>query len=122
MTVSVAASLVGIPYDKEWNNCATLVCRYYRDVGYGSLPDGDLAEYTPQALLWIKNNFKRTDKIEADCLLLVKNIDGTLHVAVFDGEKVLHNTSEYGSSIRQPLHTFLADKKNRNMRIYKWRH
>ena len=122
MSTAIAASLVGIPYDKEWNNCATLVCRYYRDIGYGNLPDGDLAEYTPQALLWIKNNFKRTNKIEQDCLLLIKNIDGTLHVAIFDGDKVLHNTSETGSSFRQPLHTFLADKKNRNMRIYKWRH
>jgi len=117
---NISAALVGIPYNAEYNNCATLVCRYYRDSGYGSLPDGDLVEYTPSALLWIKNNFIKTDRIEKDCLLLVKNFDGTLHVAVFDGEYVLHNAQAYGKSIRQQLGMFLME--NKNVRVYKWRH
>lgn len=120
---SVAESLVGIPYDPIWNNCATLVCRYYRDIGYGDLPDGDLSEYTPKALLWIKNNFNKISTLEQHCLVVVKNCDGSLHVGVFDGEKVLHNSPVFGSSIRQNLQVFLLQHNNKkNMRIYKWRH
>jgi hypothetical protein len=112
--------IVGKPYDKEFFNCATTVCEYFRENNIGDLPNGDLEEYTLNGLLWIKNNFKKADVIEKHCLLLSRNFDGSLHVAVFDGDKVIHNTSGNGSVIREPLSRYLDT--NKNIKVYKWQH
>lgn len=119
-------SCIDIPlemrYNKENYNCASLVCQYYRGLGWAdssSLPDGDMREFNSKALLWIKNNFVKIDKMEKHCLIVCKNFDGSLHVAVFDGQYVVHNSNTFGGVIRQLLPMFL--RENKNIRIYKWR-
>jgi len=112
-------TLVGKSYDKQTFNCATTVCAYYRSLGIGNLPDGDLSEYTFSALLWIKNNFKKIDEIEKHCLLLNKNVDGTLHVGVYDGRMVLHANSNVGQVVREPLWSFR--NTNKNIHLFKWK-
>ena len=87
--------------NKENYNCATMVCQYYRELGYGNLPDGDLSEFSRSALFWIKNNFEKIDRLEKHCLIVCRNLDGTLHVAVLDGRMMLHNSSEYGGVVKQ---------------------
>lgn len=107
-------------YNKENYNCATMVCQYYRELGYGNLPDGDLAEFSRSALFWIKNNFEKIDRLEKHCLVVCRNLDGTLHVAVFDGRMILHNTSEYGGVLKQLPPLFF--RENKDTRIFRWRH
>ncbi len=113
--------MIGIPYNAESHNCATVVCEYFREKGIGNLPDGDLLEYTHAALLWVKNFFVQIDDIQKDCLILVKNLDGTLHAAVFDGKNVIHASSEYGQTVRQPLWMFKQKNSKLKMRYFKWR-
>ena len=112
--------LVGKVYHKEMYNCATIVCEYFRENGLGDLPDGNLEEYTHNALLWIKNNFKRISELKKHCLVLNKNTDGTLHVGVFDGKYILHGSQSTGYKVvREPLHSFF--QQNKNVHIYEWR-
>ena len=106
---------IGIPYNKENENCATLVARYYRELGLFDCEDGDLVEYTHTALLWLKKYFKPINKLKKHCLIVCKNTDGALHVAVFDGKRILHNTSSTGMSFRQSPALFFLENKNTRM-------
>lgn len=110
---------VGIPYNIENSNCMTLVCMYYRDLGWADFPDGDLIEFTKQPFHWLKHHFKPTETLKQHCLIVCKNIDNTLHVAVYDGDRILHNSKAYGASLRQLPALFF--RQNKNTRIYEWR-
>lgn len=113
--------MIGVPYNSEAHNCATTVCEWYRQKGMGNIPNGDLLEYTHNALYWIKNFFRQIDDLQKDCLIVVKNIDGSLHVAIFDGKNVIHASREYGQTVRQPLWMFKQMNSRLKMRYFKWR-
>lgn len=112
------ATIVGTKYDAEACNCAHTVFDYYKNKGCSSTPQGDLIEYTREALLWIKRNFKQAKELKNGMLILAKNSDGTLHAAIYDNHEVLHNSGMWGMVVREPLFSF--KHYNKHLRYFEW--
>lgn len=93
---------VGKLYDRENYNCSHLVADYYLERLGVTIPSGSPQSWGLSFIRWMRRTHQRIPHAEQDCLILVRQRDGSLHVGVWDTGLMLHAHSD-GQVIRSPL-------------------
>lgn len=95
-------TLVGRFYDRETYNCSHVVADYYIERLGVTIPSGSPHDWGLRFIRWMRRTHTRVERVRQDCLILVRQRDGSLHVGVFDDGLVTHGHS-VGQVIRSPI-------------------
>lgn len=106
--------MIGKLYDREHYNCSHVVADYYRDRLGVIIPSGAPGAWGLRFIRWMRRTHTEIPQAAQDCLILVKQRDGSLHVGVWDDGMMLHGHND-GQVIRSPLVLIRGD-------ISFWRH
>lgn len=98
----------GVLYDREHYNCSHVVADYYRERLGLTVPATDADNWQPAMTLWMRRRFRPIRRPEQDCLVVVRNRAGSLHVGVWDDGLMLHGHND-GQVIRSPLSMIRGD-------------
>ena len=92
----------GTAYHIVEYNCSHVVADYYKSRFNVTLPAGHPDNWGMRFMLFMRRRFSRIEKQEQDCLIVVKQRNGRLHVGVWDSGMMLHGHND-GQVIRSPL-------------------
>ena len=92
----------GTLYDRESYNCSHVVADYYQQRLGVTIPQGSPSDWGLAFIRWMRRNFHTSAVPVQDCLILVRQVGGSLHVGVWDDGLMLHGHSD-GQVIRSPL-------------------
>lgn len=99
--------MIGREYHRDSYNCSHVVADYYRDRLGVTIPSGAPESWGLSFIRWMRKTHRRIPKAEQDCLILVRQRNGELHVGVWDNNLMLHGFSDPSSGggqvIRSPL-------------------
>ena len=98
----------GTLYDLQNYNCSHVVADYYRDRLGVTIPCGTPEQWGLAFIRWMRSRFTQQPAAVQDCLIVVRQRCGRLHVGVWDDGMMLHGHSD-GQVIRSPLQLVRGD-------------
>lgn len=107
--------MIGSHYSKTNYNCAHFVMDYY-DI------KSNLHTFTYDFIRLLKTNFVKINTPDDDCLVVMTNLDGSLHVGIHKSNSVIHNWAPGGGSKGSVIITPLTiiKLKYHKIRFYRW--